>query len=112
MRKCPRCQTLCEGEFCQKCGAKTVLSDFQHTEYGINSELIRLNNTVKSLKNLCVVLLWSVIILTVLFIFAYWSVWENIVDLWENAEDLWKNADMLWESSESLWNGWYYYYRY
>ena len=113
--QCPKCQIICEGKFCPKCGMQYM------TEYGnvgishIDSSNAYLMQRVEKLKNLCNTLICIIIIITAVFGFAYYSVWENVNDLWENADDLWENADLLWDSSESLWfEHWddNYYYRY
>ncbi len=113
--KCPRCQLDCEGDYCFNCGqqympefvAKTPVATYYPS-------IAELKSSVKTLKIMCIVLISVVAVMTVVFAVAYFSVWENIVDLWDNAEGLWENADELWESSEALWeeqsNSYYWYY--
>lgn len=113
---CPRCQNSCEGDFCVKCGQKNtqVFNVNAHVNSAVTHDpaIVELKRSVKALKIMCFVLIGVVALMSVLFAFAYCSVWENIEDLWTNAEDLWDNAEELWESSEGLWerNSYYYWY--
>ena len=111
---CPICQNRCEGDFCFKCGHQRV--QMGNVNAPVNSTaaydptVAELKSSVKALKIMCFVLIGVVAFMSVLFALAYYSVWENIVDLWDNVECLWDNAECLWEGFEYLPYGRYYYW--
>lgn len=113
MWKCPKCQAMCDNKFCPICGYQkpeelVVNNDAQ-------AQFKELTQSVKCLQCVCIILAVAVTVLAILFVFAYNSVWENIVDLWENVEDIWDNFDWieegfatLWREAENIWNAMFY----